>query len=150
MTVSLLFFSPPELRTSADKSGPSCAPGSFCEQLVWILSDSLKGLEQLRCRLFFHFFPALADLTRQDVVLCCLLQLNLNDMVFGKWKRAYLHIEWTDRITSGHWRTRLMPGNVRPLTMRSHGADFKSGWKPFQKNNNNNNKNQKSLLECSE
>lgn len=115
----------------------------FFEGLVWIYYDSFKGLERL-CHLlfsyfffFFHFLFFPSRLDSAGFTALCLLQLNLNDMVFGKWKRAYLHIEWTDRITSGHWRTTLMPGNVRPLMMRSHGADFKTSRKPVKKNNNN-------------
>lgn len=95
--------------------------------------------------LFFFLlllFSPLCGLQSAGHGALCLLQLNLNDMVFGKWKHAYLHIEWTDRITSGHWRTRLMPGNVRPLTMRSLGADCKTIPKKNQPN-------QKFLLESS-
>lgn len=137
------FFSHPELFTSTDMSGPSGAPGSFSRGLfgfttipLKVLNDSVIYFSPIFFSFFiFFFFPSRLD--SAGFTALCLLQLNLNDMVFGKWKRAYLHIEWTDRITSCHWRTTLMPGNVRPLMMRSHGADFKTSRKPVKKNNNN-------------
>lgn len=89
-SVIAIFFSHPELFTSTDMSGPSGAPESFSRGSFGFTTIPLKVLND--CVAYFSpifffllsyfFFPSRLD--SAGFTALCLLQLNLNDMVFGK------------------------------------------------------------------